>query len=107
MFGIKTWGSTGIGSTPIKIIDPNSGSRKVRNRKHNFETTVAGGDFRSDRTAGGHQVYQPGDVHKTGGMYFLTSQIEKNVCVCKEPLCCGDPIPSPWNVVSVVYVLFI
>jgi hypothetical protein len=73
MFGIKTWGSTGIGSTPIKIIDPNSGSRKVRNRKHNFETTVAGGDFRSDRTAGGHQVYQPGDVHKTGGMYFLTS----------------------------------
>ncbi len=50
-------------------------------------------------------MYQPGDVHKTGGMYFLTSQNEKNVCVCKEPLC-YDPIPSPSNVVSVVYVLF-
>ncbi len=55
-----------------------------RNRKHCFETTVAGGDFRSDRTAGGHQVYQPGDVHKTRGMYFLTSQNEKYPCV-KNP----------------------
>jgi hypothetical protein len=28
------------------------------------------------------------------------------MCVCKEPLCC-DPIPSPWNVVSVVYVCIV